>query len=250
MKRFEGVVLASVVLAIGAAGCSPKADDAPETRAAEAPPLTPAHVSLGPKNLLLKTCDELLAPRNGELGTPTRVIVYSFDKFRAENLGTLPVEMPANKGGTDVDPVGKGKDPHWKGANPKKTIWDVDLKLEAPTAKNPKTGKDIYVPVLIKIIEEKNKKIELRRDEYTIAAGEELGVSMFCDLDPRAGIDYATFKVIYFDDGGDPGTAASFNIGVYVRHIGPEPGGGPGPTTGISIYSTPIFIDPNIRNNG
>jgi hypothetical protein len=117
-------------------------------------------------------------------------------------------------------------DPHLTGHQ---TRWD----LNTPSM-NPNDAATIEIVVA----PGSPAKVRLRGDALTIRYGDDNGVKIFCGLNVMGNV--ASFTV-YRPAGTPPGTTiyGRFDIGLQVDDD----------TMGAS-YTTPIYIDPNVKNNG
>lgn len=119
-----------------------------------------------------------------------------------------------------------------------RTRLDMNLGLaSAPTGPNPKP----QMMLLNVVIDDQT--VHLRDDAFAIAASDVNGRKMFCRLSTALpyGKHEATFVAFYYFKPNHPDgeTYGSFNIGLIV----PD-------TADPTHYMTPIFIDPEVENNG
>jgi hypothetical protein len=224
-------VLAAAVLAL--AGCSPPSSTLPPPSGGKGPPtdmmgptafatLPPCPAGLNPtrafvlkiKNLNVKKLDH--NGSNHTMGFLVYPVMDVGDGYDADESAPNPQDAP--------DP----------GATTNKTRWDISFQLtaNAPTAL-----------VKIEIADSENHNgVNLRADAFTIL--EEPASSPdyqpFCAPQWLSGPPTNTGKQVIFLAQYKPqlaGKLTSFNIGLFVGELS-------------TSYVTPIFIDPNVKNNG
>ena len=163
---------------------------------------------------------------------PTHMIQIKLTgPFDVRNLNPEITEMEVNADPwTSGDPATSkpyDKTPTWT----PRTRLDLDLDL-APVAEGKKREK-----VLIKIIVD-DPTIKFRGDAFAITAADVNGPNMFCRFDGGYTDNSATFVAFYYKDPrGNMETFGDFNIGLVIPDADPN-------------YMLPIFIDPEVKNNG
>lgn len=179
-----------------------------------------AHI-LGPNFNKLRTCQEVKDEKNLTFTSTGREFTLTIDDLKVKALHR---NLTKTGGGTVKDAgVTKG------------TKWDFDL--EFPPGTPPSNARQtVRIIVQISDNEHSNNGVKLRGDDYTITAGNLNGLEMFCDLDLQWGGDKT--KIVRFTAFG-AGTGmpeiGSFNVGLNVAD---------------GNHVTPVFIDPNVKNDG
>ena len=188
---------------------------------------TPTRAVIGANFYALPSCKDLI----GRKALKRRTVAFELDagQFKADHLGGRPLKKRADASGEDTDPTDPGA-PAMDAGHPRPTRWDFDIELPV----QPATDRDVGA-VVIKVVSS-NPLVTLRDDDAVITSGDVAGKMMFCDLKRRRG--EARFKAIYFKERGADPTFGKFNIGLYVQDD-TDP-----------MIRTPIYVDPNIKNNG
>src|SRR5262249_54226264 len=118
------------------------------------------------------------------------------------------------------------------GPNHRPTWWDMALGLSQP-------GQTVYIKIITT-----DDRLVLRGDKWAVTAGDDQSMDMLCGINDANtadktdhlvhGANYVLFEAYY--DPANP--VVSINIGLVANEDQP------------SAFSVPIFIDPNIKNNG
>lgn len=164
---------------------------------------------------------------------PDRLILITLPgKFDVNNLSPVITEMDVTASpwtqGNPAAPEPPPSSPTWT----PRTKLDLNLGLVA----NP-SGKKVD-KVLIEVLVE-DTSVHFRSDGYAIEAGDKTGNSdkMFCQIPGGYQAQYATFMAFYYtDNNGTKPTMGSYNVGLVLGDGMP--------------YDLPIFLDPDVMNNG
>jgi hypothetical protein len=173
-----------------------------------------------------------LCPPNLELPTKVYKLYLNKDldiRSAAVTKGVKAAMCDATTGKCDEDASPTDGTYNPVSDSPSRTRLDIDSHLTSPNQ-----------TAIIKIILV-GGKIEFV-DHNVVMAGDDKGKAMFCNLEYTKGDKSLKFLVYHHND-PDPSTGetfGSFNVGVIIKEVGPRG----------ERFQLPIFLDPEVKNNG
>lgn len=198
------------------------------SRKTERPPVAsgPIHV-MSTGGDLLKTCKTFTDKYH-----PDRAILIKIPgTFDIGNLNPVIKEYGVNASWTGPDlnnPLAGPTPPTWTPRTP------LDLNLDLADVPNGKKPDKILIQIQVE-----DPNVKFRQDGYAIEAGNVNGngAKMLCQFNGGFQTQSATFMALYFSDNdGSKPTYGAFNIGLVSGNGQP--------------FQMPIFIDPEVENNG
>jgi hypothetical protein len=115
------------------------------------------------------------------------------------------------------------------------TNWTPKTKLDLNLDLGPQGGPKRTM-VLIKVIV-RDPAVTFRTDGFAITSGDVNGRKMFCQIDGGYTQKEATFVAFYYKETPNKPTMGTFNLGLIVQDVN-------------AGYILPIFVDPEVQNNG
>lgn len=161
---------------------------------------------------------------------PTEMIEIALPgKFDPANLQVAMTHMVINA------PPWTSGDPSTKTAYNPTINWMPRTKLDLNLDLGPSGGTKRTM-VLIKVIIG-DPSVTLRTDGFAITSGDVNGRKMFCQFAGGYGQREATFAAFYYKQTPNKPTMGTFNVGLIVQDTN-------------AMYTLPIFLDPEVQNNG
>jgi len=195
------------------------------------PAQTPQTAS-GPK--LMSTGGDALSPCkkfDANYHADRAIVIDVPGVFNVENITPVVSEYGVNATWTGPDlnnPLSPPSAPTWTPRTP------FDLNLDLVSAPSGKKVDKVLITIQID-----DQNVQFRQDGYAIEAGNKNGngPKMLCQFDGGFQTHSATFMAFYFtDNNGSKPTLGYYNIGLVTGNGQP--------------YQLPVFLDPEVENNG